>query len=56
MICIKWHFVPVFGDLYSAVHIFSLLILASLFKKMTMIVFDSHLDFNTKCDQLSLCN
>lgn len=51
---IKWHFVPVFnGDLCTAVHTFSSLILATLLR-MAMAMFDIHIDFNIKHDQLSL--
>lgn len=51
LICIKWHFVLVFnGDLCTAVHIFSLLILAKLLNNHDYV----HRDYNTKHDQLSL--
>lgn len=54
MIHIKWHFVPVFnGDLCTSVHTFSSLILATLLR-VAMTMFDIHIDFDTKYDQLSL--
>lgn len=54
LIYIKWHFVPVFnGDLCTSVRTFSSLILATLLR-VAMTMFDIHIDFNTKYDQLSL--
>lgn len=53
MICIEWHFVPVFNDdLYTAVHIFPSLSLASLLNGCDCA--DIHIDFNVKYDQLSV--